>query len=66
MPGPPGRDLRRRFAFCALPFAKVPMIRDFGLLLAVGIAVICVCSIIVPWPSLGIRSSSRPPGPGLP
>ena len=31
------------FAFLALRFAKVPMIRDFGLLLAVGIAVICVC-----------------------
>jgi predicted RND superfamily exporter protein len=36
------------FAFLALRFAKVPMIRDFGLLLAVGIAVICLCSIIVP------------------
>ena len=31
------------FAFLALRFAKVPMIRDFGLLLAVGIAAICVC-----------------------
>src|SRR4029077_9792950 len=35
------------FAFAALHFAKVPMIRDFGLLLAVGIAVICVGSIIL-------------------
>ena len=30
------------FAFAALRFAKVPMIRDFGLLLAVGIAAICL------------------------
>ena len=30
------------FAFAALRFAKVPMIRQFGLLLAVGIAVICL------------------------
>ncbi|MBL0204775.1 MAG: MMPL family transporter [Candidatus Microthrix sp.] len=36
------------FAFLALRFAKVPMIRDFGLLLAIGIAVICVVSIIAP------------------
>ena len=28
----------RLFAFAALRFAKVPMIRQFGLLLAVGIA----------------------------
>ncbi len=48
------------FAFCALQFAKVPMIRDFGLLLAVGIAVICVCSIIVPLASLGIREFKSP------
>ena len=43
------------FAFAALQFAKVPMIRDFGLLLAVGIAVICIGSIIVPLAVLGIR-----------
>ncbi len=48
------------FAFAALQFAKVPMIRDFGLLLAVGIAVICVCSIIVPLASLGIREFKSP------
>ena len=36
------------FAFLALRFAKVPMIRDFGLLLAVGIAAICLCSIMLP------------------
>ena len=34
------------FAFAALHFAKVPMLRQFGLLLAVGVAAICVNSII--------------------
>jgi hydrophobe/amphiphile efflux-3 (HAE3) family protein len=48
------------FAFLALRFAKVPMIRDFGLLLAVGIAVICVCSIVLPLAILGIREFRSP------
>lgn len=48
------------FAFAALRFAKVPMIRDFGLLLAVGIAVICVCSIVAPLAILGIREFRSP------
>jgi hydrophobe/amphiphile efflux-3 (HAE3) family protein len=48
------------FAFAALRFAKVPMIRAFGLLLAVGIAVICVCSIVVPLAVLGIREYRSP------
>ena len=48
------------FAFLALRFAKVPMIRDFGLLLAVGIAVICLCSIIGPLAALGIREYKSP------
>jgi hydrophobe/amphiphile efflux-3 (HAE3) family protein len=48
------------FAFCALQFAKVPMIRDFGLLLAVGIAVICFASIIIPLAALGIREFKSP------
>ena len=48
------------FAFAALHFAKTPMIRDFGLLLAVGIAVICVCSIIMPLAILGIREFKSP------
>ena len=55
------------FAFAALRFAKVPMIRDFGLLLAVGIAVICLCSIIAPLAILGIREFKSPTeGTGLP
>ena len=48
------------FAFAALRFAKVPMIRDFGLLLAVGIAAICFCSIIAPLAFLGIREYKSP------
>jgi hypothetical protein len=48
------------FAFAALRFAKVPMIRQFGLLLAVGIAVICLCSIVLPTAILGIREFRSP------
>lgn len=48
------------FAFVALRFAKVPMIRDFGLLLAVGIAVICLNSIVMPLAALGIREFRSP------
>lgn len=48
------------FAFLALRFAKVPMIRDFGLLLAVGIAVVCVASIVLPLAALGIREYRSP------
>ncbi|HKY13522.1 MAG TPA: MMPL family transporter, partial [Microthrixaceae bacterium] len=48
------------FAFAALRFAKVPMIRDFGLLLAVGIAVICIGSIIIPLAVLGMREYRSP------
>ncbi|MEY2571712.1 MAG: uncharacterized protein QOE63_2062, partial [Acidimicrobiaceae bacterium] len=51
------------FAFAALHFAKVPMIRQFGLLLAVGIAVICVASIIIPLAILGIREFKSPTPP---
>jgi len=48
------------FAFAALRFAKVPMIRQFGLLLAVGIAVICLASIILPLAALGAREYRSP------
>jgi uncharacterized protein len=48
------------FAFLALQFAKVPMIRDFGVLLAVGIAAICLGSIILPLAALGIREFKSP------
>jgi predicted RND superfamily exporter protein len=48
------------FAFTALRFAKVPMIRQFGLLLAVGITVICIGSIVIPLAVLGIREYRSP------
>ncbi len=48
------------FAFAALRFAKVPMIRQFGLLLAVGIAVICLNSIVGTLAVLGIREYKSP------
>ena len=48
------------FAFLALRFARVPMIRDFGLLLAVGIAVICLTSIVGTLATLGIREFRSP------
>lgn len=48
------------FAFTALRFAKVPMIREFGLLLSVGIAVICLASIVIPLAVLGIRERKSP------
>ncbi|HMQ25450.1 MAG TPA: MMPL family transporter, partial [Acidimicrobiales bacterium] len=48
------------FAFLALRFAKVPMIRDFGLLLAIGIAIICLCSIVMTLAALGIREFRSP------
>jgi hydrophobe/amphiphile efflux-3 (HAE3) family protein len=48
------------FAFSALYFAKVPMLRQFGLLLAVGIAAICISSIVNPLAILGIREYKSP------
>ena len=51
------RTEQARHYFAALRFAKVPMIRQFGLLLAVGIAVICLCSIIAPPPRSGSRGA---------
>ena len=51
------------FAFAALHFAKVPMLRDFGLLLAVGIVVICIGSIMLPLAILGIREFRKPTQP---
>ncbi len=48
------------FAFAALRFAKVPMLRQFGLLLAVGVATICINSIMGPLAILGIREYKSP------
>ena len=48
------------FALAALRFAKVPMIRDFAMLLVIGIALICFCSIIGPLAALGAREFRSP------
>jgi len=42
-------------SFIALQLSHVPMIRQFGVLLAVGIAVICIASLVVPTAALGYR-----------
>ncbi len=48
------------FAFAALHFAKVPMLRDFGLLLIIGVAAICLNSILGTLAILGIREYRSP------
>ncbi|MDQ1534207.1 MAG: uncharacterized protein QOF28_1968 [Actinomycetota bacterium] len=48
------------FAFAALRFAKVPMLRQFGLLLVVGVSAICLCSIVGTLAVLGIREYKSP------
>ncbi len=47
-------------AFAALRFAKVPMLREFGLLLIIGVIAICVNSIIATLAILGIREYKSP------
>jgi predicted RND superfamily exporter protein len=48
------------FAMAALRFAEVPMIRAFGLLLAIGVAVVCFASILLPLAALGAREYRSP------
>jgi len=48
------------FAFAALHWSAVPMLRDFGLLLAVGVAAICINSIMGTLAILGIREYKSP------
>jgi hydrophobe/amphiphile efflux-3 (HAE3) family protein len=47
-------------AFLAILRSQTPMIRQFGLLLAVGIVAICISSIVNPLAVLGIREFKRP------
>jgi hydrophobe/amphiphile efflux-3 (HAE3) family protein len=42
-------------AFLSLQFAQVPMIREFGILLAMGIVVVLISSIVIPMAALGAR-----------
>lgn len=48
------------FAFAALRWAKVPMIRSFALLLCIGVAVICLTSIVATLAALGARERRAP------
>jgi uncharacterized protein len=48
------------FAFAALRYARVPMLRDFGLLLIIGVAAICLNSIATTLAVLGIREYRSP------
>ncbi|MGK2928874.1 MAG: efflux RND transporter permease subunit [Acidimicrobiales bacterium] len=47
-------------AFLALQVSQVPMIRDFGVMLAVGIVVLVIVGIVVPTALLGIREYRIP------
>lgn len=42
-------------AFMALQISQVPMIRDFGVMLAVGIVALVFCGIVLPTTILGVR-----------
>jgi hydrophobe/amphiphile efflux-3 (HAE3) family protein len=46
-------------AFLALRLSKVPMIRDFGVLLAIGVVVLVVVGIVLPTAILGIREWTK-------
>jgi hydrophobe/amphiphile efflux-3 (HAE3) family protein len=49
-------------AFMALQLSQVPMIRDFGVMLAVGIVALVFCGIVLPTTILGVREyRSRTP-----
>ena len=48
------------FAFIALEVSRVPMIRDFGVMLAIGIVMLCIVGIVVTTSVLGIREWRKP------
>jgi hydrophobe/amphiphile efflux-3 (HAE3) family protein len=50
-------------AFLAMQLSRVPMIRDFGLLLALGIAIIWLVGITVPLSVLAARERRKPTVP---
>ncbi|MDJ0770133.1 MAG: MMPL family transporter [Ilumatobacter sp.] len=55
-------------AFLALQLSRVPMIRDFGVLLAIGVIILVAVGIVLPASILGIREWSAPTekrGPSL-
>jgi len=47
-------------AFLAMRISKVPMIRDFGVLLAIGVVVLLAVGIVVTTSALGIREWTTP------
>ncbi len=49
-------------AFLALQVSQVPMIRDFGVMLAIGIVVLVIVGIVIPTALLGIREYRVPTG----
>lgn len=49
-------------AFLALQVSQVPMIRDFGVMLAIGIVVLVAVGIVIPTAVLGIREYRVPTG----
>jgi hydrophobe/amphiphile efflux-3 (HAE3) family protein len=51
-------------AFLALNLSKVPGIREFGILLALGIVVICIASVVLTTSALGYREYRKPTTPG--
>ncbi|MEJ7844518.1 MAG: MMPL family transporter [Acidimicrobiales bacterium] len=50
-------------AFLALLLAEVPMIREFGLLLALGVTVVLVADVVIPTAVLGSREHRSPTPP---
>lgn len=49
-------------AFLALQVSQVPMIRDFGVMLAIGIVVLVIVGVVIPTAVLGIREYRVPTG----
>lgn len=47
-------------AFLALLISQVPMIRDFGVMLAIGVVILVAVGIVLPAAILGIREWKRP------
>ncbi|CAO5183170.1 putative RND superfamily exporter [Frankia sp. AiPs1] len=50
-------------SFCALEFSEVPMIRDFGTLLAIGLPVIVIATVLLLLLTLDVRERHRPTPP---
>ncbi|MBA2495886.1 MAG: MMPL family transporter, partial [Acidimicrobiia bacterium] len=50
-------------AFLALLLAEVPMIREFGVLLALGVTVVLVADVVIPTAVLGSREHRSPTPP---